>query len=88
VLNECAYRGGRSNGEFDGHERLVFPVVELQFGFVVMVARLQVIEDTGVNNAGKKVIDDDVLIMEANETLHILEGQARIVLKGPIMKSE
>ena len=53
-----------------------------------MVARLQVIEDTGVNNAGKKVIDDDVLIMEANETLHILEGQARIVLKGPIMKSE
>jgi len=60
---------------------------ELELASIVMALRLKVRYDSGVNDAGKEVIKNYILIVKSNQLLNVCERQTRIIGNSAVMKT-
>ena len=61
---------------------------EFEFAFVEAAVVLVGIQSVCVDDARKEIVEDDVLIVEANELLHFREGRREMVRDHAIVKVE
>ncbi len=76
--------GGR---ELDGHEGQIFPVEELQLLAVELAMSFQLVENSRVDNPGKEIVENYVLVMKTHELLDFFEGLIRIFRQHAIVKA-
>ena len=54
-------------------------MIEADLGAIVAAVRLELIENVAGHDPGQEIVRDDVLVVVADELLHVAECQARVV---------
>jgi hypothetical protein len=76
------------NGKLDGHERLILPMEKFELATIVLAIGLQVVQNAGVDDAGKKIVKDDPLVVKSNDLLERWEIKILVIVYSSVVKAQ
>jgi hypothetical protein len=76
------------NRKLDRHERKSLPVVVGEPAAVVATAGPEIVQHAGVDDPRQEIVQHDILVVEADTLLHVLEGEAVIVVDHAVVEAQ